>query len=152
MAEKTEPKKDERIYVVPLRDAWRTPRTRRAKAAATIVRAYLERHMKSDSVKIGTSINDLLWTRGIQKPPRRVRIHVLKQDGTVYSELVGVDIKPPTAADLKKRKEKKAEKEKRIKEERKERRKMTPEKEAQEEKSQSKREEEEKEEKPEAKK
>jgi len=139
MAEKPKVEKvPERIYVVPLRYAWKTPRTRRAKAAATIVRSFLEKHMKVDDekkVKIGTSINHLLWTRGIQKPPRRVRIHVLKQDGIVYSELIGVDIKTPTASDLKKKADKRAEKEKRIKEDRKERKKMTPEKEAQEEKA-----------------
>jgi len=137
MAEKVEPKKEERIYVIPLRDAWKTPRTRRAKQAAMIVRSFLEKHMKSDNTKIGSSINDLLWTRGMQHPPRRVRIHVLKHDNAIYSELVGIDIKPPTAADLKKKKEKKAEKVKRIKEERKERKKMTIEKEVQEEKGAS---------------
>ncbi|MFH0829869.1 MAG: 50S ribosomal protein L31e [Candidatus Aenigmatarchaeota archaeon] len=130
MAEKTE----ERIYMVPLRDAWLAPRTRRAKKAALLVRKFLEKHMKSDNVKIGTSINDMLWTRGIQHPPRKVRIHVRRHEGIVYSELVGIDIKTPTAADEKKKKEKKAEKKQRIKEERKERKKMTLEKEIQEEK------------------
>lgn len=125
----------ERIYVVPLRDACLTPRTRRAKKTASLVRAFLEKHMKSDNVRIGTSINHLLWARGMHHPPRRVRIHVLAHEGVVYSELVGVDIKTPTVADLKKKKDKKAEKENRIKEERKERKKMTLEKEIQEEKA-----------------
>jgi large subunit ribosomal protein L31e len=126
---------DEKIFTIPLRDAWDTPRTRRSKAAITIVRAFLKRHMKSEDVKIGASINEAVWARGIQKPARRVKVHVLKQDGTVFAELVGVEIKPPTAAEAKKKEEKKAEKEKRIKEERKERKKLTMEKEIKEEKA-----------------
>lgn len=126
---------DEKIFTIPLRDAWNTPRTRRAKAAITIVRAYLERHMKSEVVKIGASINKAVWARGIQKPARRVKVHVLKQDGIVFAELVGTELKLPTAAEAKKKAEKRVEKEKRIKEERKERKKMTMEKEIKEEKA-----------------
>ena len=112
---------DEKVYTIPLRDAFLKVRKRRAKHATSIVRSYLKKHMKADNVKIGSSINHALWARGIQKPPRRVRVHAVKEENVVYAELVGTEIKTPTKEEVKKKKEKKKEKEKKIKEERKER-------------------------------
>ncbi|RJS67998.1 hypothetical protein CW680_00760, partial [Candidatus Bathyarchaeota archaeon] len=37
---------EERIYTVPLREAWRSPRQRRAPRAIRILRSFIERHMK----------------------------------------------------------------------------------------------------------
>lgn len=118
-------KKEEKIFTVPLRKAFRTERTRRAKKAIALIEEFLLRHMKADKANIGKSINESLWARGIQKPPRRIRIHATKQEGTVFAELVGTEIKAPTAEELKKKSEKEREKEDKIKEERKERRKKT---------------------------
>jgi len=116
---------EEKIFNIPLRDAFERPRTRRAKIATDIVRKFLTRHMKSENIKIGNSINKEIWKRGIQKPPRKIRIHVLKEENTVYAELLGVEIKTPSKEELKKKEEKKKEKKEKIKEERKERRKRT---------------------------
>ncbi|NOZ81858.1 MAG: 50S ribosomal protein L31e [Candidatus Micrarchaeota archaeon] len=109
----------ERVYTIPLRKAFRAPRTRRAKKAIKIIREFLERHMKGE-VRIGKSINESVWARGIQKPPRRVKIHAVKEDGVIYAELVGVEIKKPVKKEekekpAKERKKKKLEEE--IKEE-----------------------------------
>jgi len=116
---------EEKIFNIPLRDAFERPRTRRAKIATDIVRNFLVRHMKSENIKIGNSINQEIWKRGIQKPPRKIRIHALKEENTVYAELLGVEIKTPSKEELKKKEEKKKEKKEKIKEERKERRKRT---------------------------
>ncbi len=131
--------KEEKIFTIPLRDVFEKPRTKRAKLAVNFVRNFLKRHMKSENVKIGASINKVVWSRGIQKPPRRVKVHALKTEAGIYVELVGVDIKPPTEAEIKKKAEKLAEKEKKLKEARKERKKMTLEKEVQEEKKEAER-------------
>jgi len=124
---------EEKIFTVPLREAFDKPRTRRAKYATNIVRNFLIRHMKSEDVKIGDSINKAIWKRGIQKPPRKVRIHALKEEEIVYAELLGTEIKTPSKEEVKKKEEKKKEKREKIKEERKERRKKTIQEEIQEE-------------------
>lgn len=116
---------DEKIFTIPFRDVFAVERTKRAKKAVSTVRAFLERHMKSEEINIGKSINDALWARGIQKPPRRIRIHALKIENVIFSEMLGVDIKPPSVDDIKKKQEKKQEKAKKVKEIRKERKKMS---------------------------
>jgi large subunit ribosomal protein L31e len=116
-------KQEEKIFTIPLRDAFGPGRLKRANVAGRIVRQFLQKHMKTEDVKIGQSINKAVWARSIQKPPRNVRVHVIKQDKTVYSELVGVSIKTASAEEVKKKQEKSTEKLKRIKEGRKERKK-----------------------------
>lgn len=116
---------EEKIFTIPLREAFEKERTHRAKIASEIVKEFLMKHMKSENVKIGKSINENVWSRGIQKPPRRVRVHALKEGDIVYAELLGTEIKTPSVEEVKKKKEKEEEKEKKIKEERKERRKKT---------------------------
>ena len=104
---------EEKVFTIPLRKAWRTTRKRRAKKAITIIKEFLERHMKGE-VKIGKSINESIWARGIQNPPRRVRIHATKDENIIFSELIGVELKTLTKDDKKKKEEKVKEKEKRI--------------------------------------
>jgi len=129
--------KDEKIFTIPFRDIFLKSRRRRAKLAIGVVRSFLVRHMKSEEVKIGASINKAVWARGIRKPPRKIKIHALKTAAGVYAELVGADIKPPTEEQMKKKTDKIAEKEQKLKEARKERKKMTLEKEVQEEKKET---------------
>ncbi len=116
--------KEERIFTIPLRKAFVTEQTNRGWKAMDITRAFLERHMKGE-VKIGKSINESIWARGIQNPPRRIRVHATKEriddETIVFAELVGTEIKKPTAEEIKKKEQKEKEKEKKIKEERKER-------------------------------
>lgn len=116
---------DEKIHTIPLRKAYRGVRQRRAKKAISVIREYLERHMKSDDIRIGQTINKSVWARGIQKPPRKVRIHATVENGVVYAELIGTEIKTPSAAQVKEKEKKKKEKKEKIKEDRKERKKQT---------------------------
>ncbi len=75
---------EERIYTVPFRKVWITARDRRAAKATRVLRQFVMRHMKTDDVKISNEINEELWARGIQKPPRKVRIRAVKdKEGTV---------------------------------------------------------------------
>ena len=78
----------EQVYVIPLRDVKRVPCYKRAIAAIKDIRSYLEHHMKSDDVKLDKSINEAVWARGSQKPPRRIRVRAMKfEDGQVQAEL-----------------------------------------------------------------
>lgn len=69
----------EREYVIPLRDAYETSRRRRAKRAINLIREFAERHMKAEEVKLSQGVNQLVWSRGMEKPPRRVKV-VMRKD------------------------------------------------------------------------
>ncbi|MGY5871612.1 MAG: 50S ribosomal protein L31e [Candidatus Thorarchaeota archaeon] len=70
---------DERIYTVPLRKAyWTGSRLRRANRSVRILREFVERHMKPEELLIQPEVNEQIWARGMQKPPRRVRIRATK--------------------------------------------------------------------------
>jgi len=86
---------EERIYTIPLRRAWISPRKKRAPRAVRIVRSFIERHMKiepgvkgeeeeTSRLVISNEVNEKLWGRGIEKPPRKIRVRVVKdKEGTV---------------------------------------------------------------------
>ena len=70
---------DELIYTVPLRRAyWTGRRLRRSIKAIKVLRKFVERHMKPEELLIQPEVNEKIWARGIQKPPRRVRIRATK--------------------------------------------------------------------------
>ena len=70
---------DERIYTVPLRRAyWTGSRLRRANKSVRILREFVQRHMKPEELLIQPEVNEVIWARGMQKPPRRVRIRATK--------------------------------------------------------------------------
>jgi len=80
----------EQVYTIPLRSVKRTARWKRSKRAIKEVRAYLVRHMKTDveNVKLDRTINEAIWKRGAQKPPRRIRVRAIRfEDGAVEAEL-----------------------------------------------------------------
>jgi large subunit ribosomal protein L31e len=79
-----------REYVINLRRAYEVSRSKRAKYAVGLIRRFVARHLKVEprAVKIGQLLNAALWSRSIEKPPRRVRVAVEKySDGTVKVEL-----------------------------------------------------------------
>ncbi|HEX7467318.1 MULTISPECIES: 50S ribosomal protein L31e [Methanobacterium] len=79
----------ERVYIIPLRDVKRVPRTIRSPKAIRLVREFLKKHMKSDDIKIDTSVNEKIWERGIQKVPPKIKVKAVKEeDGSVSVTLV----------------------------------------------------------------
>ena len=84
---------DERLYTVPLVKAWAVPKYRRAEKAITILRKFVQRHMKPEAVIIDTTVNEAIWARGIKKPPRKIRVRLSKDDeGTVTVTLAEAKI------------------------------------------------------------
>jgi large subunit ribosomal protein L31e len=80
----------ERIYTIPLTDARKVPRWKRAESAVRKVRIYLAKHLKTelDDIKIDKTINEKLWERGSMKPPLKVRVRAVKfEAGGVQAEL-----------------------------------------------------------------
>lgn len=80
---------DERIYIVPLAIARRGPRNKRAKKAIRYLREYITRHFKPESLVISQEVNEKIWERSIQKPPRKLKVRVTKNiDGLCVIYLV----------------------------------------------------------------
>jgi len=74
----------ERIYTVPLRDAYEASRKRRAKKAINLLRKFAQRHMKTEDVRISGGVNQLIWSRGAEKPPKKITVLMRKdKDGIV---------------------------------------------------------------------
>lgn len=89
--------KEERIYTIPLSKAWIAPPNKRAPRAIRIIKAFLTRHMKLEARREGemeeeepkklivsNEVNERVWRRGIQKPPRKIRVRAAKdKEGNV---------------------------------------------------------------------
>lgn len=71
---------EERIYTVPLGRAWIGPRRKHSPRAIRLLRGFIVRHMKADedSIRITNEVNEKIWSRGIEKPPRKVRIRATR--------------------------------------------------------------------------
>ncbi len=66
----------ERTYTISLGSLYYGRRSNRAARAARRLRLIVKRHTKADRVVITNDVNNYLWSRGIEKPPRRIRILV----------------------------------------------------------------------------
>ena len=70
---------EEKIYTISLRHVWVvTPRGKRAPRAVRDVRAFVSRHMKAEEVAMSEEINSAIWSRGINKPPRKITVRAVK--------------------------------------------------------------------------
>ncbi|MHA1697855.1 MAG: 50S ribosomal protein L31e [Promethearchaeota archaeon] len=75
---------EERTYIVPLKRAYNKPPKKRAKKAINILREFFTRHMKPTELIILPEVNEYVWSRGIEKPPRKIKIRATKNlDGIV---------------------------------------------------------------------
>ncbi len=80
----------EKIYTIPLSDAKKAPRWKRANSAVKKTREFLAKHLKVDvdKIRMDQSVNEKIWERGSQKPPSKLRVKVIKfETGDVEVEL-----------------------------------------------------------------
>jgi large subunit ribosomal protein L31e len=93
---------EERFYTIPLGKAWISKRKKRAPKAAKIVGTFVMKHMKvrteveeeeePERLVIDNEVNEKLWSRGIEKPPRKIRVRVVKdKEGVVTVHLTEGD-------------------------------------------------------------
>lgn len=89
---------EEKIYTIPLGKAWISPRKKRAPKAIRLIKSFIQRHMKikteveemeeeAERLVISNEVNEKIWSRGIEKPPRKIRVRAVKdKEGviTVY--------------------------------------------------------------------
>lgn len=70
---------EEKVYTVPLRHVWVvTPRGKRAPRAVRDVRDFVARHMKAEEVAMSNEVNEAIWARSINKPPRKITVRAVK--------------------------------------------------------------------------
>ena len=69
---------EEKFYDLNLRRIWTAPREKRTPRAIRYLRAFVARRMKTDEVSLSEAANQMLWARGISKPPRKIRVRVVK--------------------------------------------------------------------------
>ncbi len=88
---------EERIYTIPLGKASVRPPKKRAPRAIQLIKAFVTKHMKLKmpmeeeeeegelpKLIISGEINEKIWARGIEKPPRKIRVRAAKDsDGNV---------------------------------------------------------------------
>jgi large subunit ribosomal protein L31e len=88
---------EERTYIVPLSRALVRPPKKRAPRAMQLLKAFIIKHMKLEmkvseeeeeeelpQLIISQEVNEKIWDRGIEKPPRKIRIRAAKdKDGNV---------------------------------------------------------------------
>ncbi len=86
----------ERLYTVPLGKAYDHVRTKRTRRTVKLLRSFLARHMKVKEtlVRLSIALNNSLWARGIQKPPRNVKIRAIKEQDLVNAYLSTETVKP----------------------------------------------------------
>ena len=98
----------ERIYTVPLKEAWQAQRYRRSERAVMVLKAFAIRHMKAKEVSVDTSVNEVIWARGIKSPPHKIRVKMTKDDeGNVTITMAETDVKGEAEAKPEKKAEKK---------------------------------------------
>jgi len=88
---------EERIYTIPLARALVRPPKKRAPRAMQMIKAFITKHMKLEmrvaveeekgelpKLVISNDVNEKVWSRSIEKPPRKIRVRAAKdKEGNV---------------------------------------------------------------------
>ena len=88
---------EERFYTIPLQKALVRPPRKRAPRAMQLIKIFVTKHMKLEmkvseeeeeeelpQLIISKEVNEKVWERGIEKPPRKIKTRVTKdKDGNV---------------------------------------------------------------------
>lgn len=88
----------ERIYTIPLTVTKQIPRTKRAPRAIKEIKEFVKRHMMEEvpdeekkekkDVWVDYRLNELIWARGIENPPSKVRVKAIRfEDGLIEVSL-----------------------------------------------------------------
>jgi large subunit ribosomal protein L31e len=92
---------EERFYTIPLSKAMVRPPKKRAPRAMQLLKIFVTKHMKLEmkvseeeeieelpQLVISQEVNEKIWDRGIEKPPRKIKTRVTKdKDGNVTVHL-----------------------------------------------------------------
>ncbi len=68
----------ENIYTIPFYPKLnKTAPYRRTPRAIRMLKEYIVKHTKADFVIITNELNEFIWKRGIQKPPRKIKVRAI---------------------------------------------------------------------------
>jgi large subunit ribosomal protein L31e len=94
---------EEKTYTIPLGKALIMPPRRRAPRAMRMIKEYVRKHMKiptraaeedeeAPKLMLTNELNERVWGRGIEKPPRKIRVRATKdKEGNVTVHLAESD-------------------------------------------------------------
>lgn len=84
---------EERVYTIPLGRALVRPPKKRAPRAMQLIKTFVTKHMKMDlrpdveeekgempRLIITNDVNEKVWSRSIEKPPRKIRVRAAKDN------------------------------------------------------------------------
>lgn len=87
----------ERVFTIPLKVTKQVPRTKRAPRAIKEIKEFVRKHMEEwptgeegekKDVWIDYRLNELLWSKGIENPPSKVRVKAIRfEDGLIEVSL-----------------------------------------------------------------
>ena len=89
----------ERVFTIPLTVTKVVPKTKRAPRAIKEIKEYVRKHMMEKTseedeekdkkeVWLDYRLNELIWSKGIEHPPRRVRVKAIRfEDGLIEVSL-----------------------------------------------------------------
>ncbi len=65
------------VHVIPLKRIYFGRRKNRADRAIRFIRKYVARHFKeAEKIIIDPRVNEYIWSRGREKPPRRITVEI----------------------------------------------------------------------------
>jgi large subunit ribosomal protein L31e len=89
----------ERVFTIPLTVTKLVPKTKRAPRAIKEIKEYVRKHMMEKTseedeekdkkeVWLDYRLNELIWSKGIEHPPSRVRVKAIRfEDGLIEVSL-----------------------------------------------------------------
>ena len=85
---------EERFYTIPLGRVWISQRKKRAPKAMRQIKRFVKKHMKirdedtdaeAEKLVISNEVNEKIWSRGIEKPPRKIMVRAVKDEEGVVT-------------------------------------------------------------------
>ncbi|MBS7609937.1 50S ribosomal protein L31e [Candidatus Bathyarchaeota archaeon] len=74
-------------FMISFSDAWKGARWQRTPKALRLLKAFIIRNLKvePENLRISQDLNELLWKGSIEKPPRRIRVTVIRDEEGIYT-------------------------------------------------------------------
>lgn len=66
----------ERIETINLSRVYWGRKANRAARAVRLLREWVKRRLHAERVVIDDAVNKVIWSRGIEKPPRKIRVKI----------------------------------------------------------------------------
>ena len=109
---KAEVKIIEKKFKIPLKSVYSAPRQKRARRTITAIKRFMAKHVraKPEDVLISNKVNEYVWSRGREHPPKNVEVKIIIAEGKTNVYLQTEKIKAKTEKKTDKKEIKKEEK------------------------------------------